>query len=118
MLERERKQRRCSTATAAAKERRVPTCAHHVSKFRHAHAVGLDALVGQDVVDQHQLTVVQPDLLAASLLGRGAVALRCQPETRERFSFYLFTSSLLAESRPAGDAGSGSTRDAYLLNGG
>lgn len=66
------------TTAAKGEARSVP--AYHVSKFSHAHAVGLNALVGQDVVNQHHLTVVQPDFLAASLLRGRAVALRCQPE--------------------------------------
>lgn len=41
---------------------------YHVSKVGHAQAVGLDALVGHHVVHQHQSAVVEPDLLAVSLL--------------------------------------------------
>lgn len=44
------------------------TRAHHVCKLVHAQAVGLDALVGQDVVHQHQLAVADPDLPAFGLL--------------------------------------------------
>lgn len=41
---------------------------YHVCKLSHAQTVGLDALVGQDVVHQHQLAVVEPDLHALGLL--------------------------------------------------
>lgn len=44
------------------------TRAHHVCKLSHAQAVGLDALVDQDVVHQHQFAVAEPDLLAFGLL--------------------------------------------------
>ncbi len=44
------------------------SCAYHVSKVGHAKAVGLDALIGHDVVHQHQSAVAEPDLPAVSLL--------------------------------------------------
>lgn len=44
------------------------TRAHHVCKLSHAQAVGLDALVRQDVVHQHQLAVDEPGLPAFGLL--------------------------------------------------
>lgn len=42
--------------------------AYHVSKVGHAKAVGLDTLIGHDVVHQHQFAVVEPGLLTLSLL--------------------------------------------------
>lgn len=42
--------------------------AYQVSKVGHAETVRLDALIGQDVVHQHQSAVVQPDLPAVRLL--------------------------------------------------
>ena len=56
--------------------------AYHIGEEGHAQAVGLDLLVGQYVVDQHQLTVAEPDLLALGLLGVGAVRLLC-PHKKE-----------------------------------
>lgn len=47
--------------------RNIP-CAYHVCKLSHAQTIGLDALVGQDVVHQHQFAVVEPDLHALGLL--------------------------------------------------
>lgn len=47
--------------------------AHHVCKRSHAQAVGLDALVGQHVVHQHQFAVAEPDLPAFGLLCWSAV---------------------------------------------
>lgn len=44
------------------------THAHHVCELSHAQAVGPDALVGQDVVHQHQFAVAEPDLPAFGLL--------------------------------------------------
>lgn len=41
---------------------------HHVCKLSHAQAEGLDALVGHDVVHQHQFAVAEPDLPALGLL--------------------------------------------------
>lgn len=42
--------------------------AYHVSKVGHAKAVGLDALIGHDIVNQHQSAVAEPDFLTVSLL--------------------------------------------------
>lgn len=51
---------------------------YHVSKFSHAQAVRLDALISQDVVHQHQPAVVEPDLLALSFLCWRAIGPFCQ----------------------------------------
>lgn len=55
------------------KRAEASTRAYHVCKLSHAQTVGLDALVGQDVVHQHQFTVVEPDLHALGLLWWGSV---------------------------------------------
>lgn len=44
------------------------SCAYHVCEVVHAQAVGLDALIGHDVVHEHQSAVGEPDFLALSLL--------------------------------------------------
>lgn len=56
------------------------SCTYHVSKVGHAKAVRLDAFISQDVVNQNILAVVEPDLLAMSLLWWRAVGPPCQSE--------------------------------------
>lgn len=46
----------------------MPFFKYHVSEVGHAKAVGLDALICHDVVHQHLFAVIEPDLLALSLL--------------------------------------------------
>lgn len=62
---------RCSRWVTKIAE--TSTCAYHVCKLSHAQTIGLDALVGQDVVHQHQFAVVEPDLHALGLLWWGSV---------------------------------------------
>lgn len=54
--------------------------AYHVSKEGHAEAIGLDALICQHVVHQHQFAVAEPDFPALSLLCWRVVGPSCQSE--------------------------------------
>lgn len=50
----------------------------------HAHAVGGDALISQDVVGQDPATAGEPDVFTIRLLLNSLVDLVCVAEIRER----------------------------------
>ena len=65
---------------------------YHVRELVHAHAVGLDALISQDVVGQDPEAGGEPGEFALGLLLRGTVGLTYGVNTRRETSqsFFVF----------------------------